>query len=309
MFKPATKKKSKAKIALVGPAGSGKTYTALRMAQTLAQGGRVAVFDTERGSASKYVDDAQADGVFAFDVYDEMPDFSVKEYLNAIQAAVVGGYKVLVFDSLSPAWSGKGGILEFVDSQSGPNKFAGWKAGTPMHNRLIDGILSAPLHIIVTIRTKTEYAQNVNEKTNKIEIKRLGSAPVQRDGLEYEFDIIFDMDAASMTASKTRCSALAGRRFTEPGADVANIILDWLQLGEEVPPKVRPIDPHWDEETDPFDNACVKAGFTYERIAAFCEAKMGYRPPQMTTKQRATVISRLETPEFGEKVLAFEEGK
>ena len=240
-FKKADKKQSFLRMALLGPAGGGKTYTALLMAMELAQGGKVAVIDTERGSASKYADK------WSFDVVDDWPDFAVGRYIQAIQEAGEAGYRVLVIDSLSHAWAGQGGILEFVDSKAGNNKFSGWKDATPLHNKLVDAILTAKMHVIVTMRTKTEYVQEKDEKGKTI-IRKMGLQPVQRDGLEYEFDIIGDFGDSSDTTptlqiGKTRCEALRGHTARPPGPKLAETIRAWLEGGAvaetptQAPPK------------------------------------------------------------------------
>lgn len=246
-FKTATKKAAKARIALLGPAGSGKTFTALRLATQLAAGGKIAVIDTERGSASKYAGDANPDGgALAFDAMDDWTDFSVRNYIDGIEAAVKGGYAVLVIDSLSHAWSGVGGILEFVDAKKGNNAngFSAWRDATPLHNKLVEAILSAPLHIIVTMRTKMEYVQE-KDANGKTQIRKVGMQPVQREGLEYEFDLICDCDHASVTISKSRCRALTDKRFVEPGKDLAAPLLAWLEAGVAPEPAKPTVHASW----------------------------------------------------------------
>lgn len=234
-FKPAVKTQSRLRLALAGPAGSGKTWTALKIATSLSKGQRVAVIDTERGSASKYSD------VFPdFDVL-ELETFHPQNYIEAIQAAADGGYCVLVIDSLSHAWMGKDGALELVDraakrSQSG-NSFGAWREVTPLHNALVDAMLRANLHIIVTLRSKQDYVQEKDER-GRTTVRKIGLAPVQRDGLEYEFDVYGDLDADNnLIIGKTRCSELAGAVIPKPGEPLAKTLLAWLGQGEP-PPKV-----------------------------------------------------------------------
>jgi flagellar biosynthesis GTPase FlhF len=149
MFQKATKHEAKLRFALIGPAGSGKTYTALRIGTRL--GERVAVIDTERGSASKYAD------VFDFDVV-ELTKHDPREFVKAIRAAQSAGYDALIIDSLSHAWMGRGGALELVDKaakgSSSSNSFAAWRSVTPLHNELVDAIAGANLHVIATMRSK-----------------------------------------------------------------------------------------------------------------------------------------------------------
>jgi len=228
-FQRATKAQARARIALIGPSGSGKTYTALLFAQTL--GERVALIDTEHGSASKYAD------VFPFDVL-ELTDFAPKAYVEAIEAAGAAGYDVLIIDSLSHAWAGKGGALEMVDNAAarpGSNKYTAWRDVTPWHNRLIDTIIASPCHVIATMRAKTEYVIEKDEKGNTT-IRKVGLAPVQRDGMEYEFDIVADMDAGNtLMVSKTRCPALRQATVRMPGAETAEVIKAWLSDGVDAP--------------------------------------------------------------------------
>lgn len=231
MFKKAVKTESKLRMAIDGPSGSGKTYTALTLATALANGHGVAVIDTERGSASKYSD------LFGFDVCElgrdpkDLKPFHPEKYISAISEA--SGYDVLVIDSLSHAWSGKGGILECVDeiakrAKSG-NKFTAWSEGTPLQNRLIDAILAFPGHVIATMRSKTEYVTETNDR-GKAAPRKVGTAPVQRDGVEYEFDIVADMTLDNeMLVSKSRCPALTGAVISKPTAAVADTLKAWMK--------------------------------------------------------------------------------
>lgn len=233
MFTKATKEKAKLRMAIIGPAGSGKTYTALKVAT--AMGGKIAVIDTEHGSASKYSD------LFGFEKL-ELESFSPANYVMAIQAAQKEGFEIVIIDSLSHAWSGKDGALEQVDkaksrSQSG-NSFTAWRDVTPMHNKLIDTIIGAGMHVISTMRAKTEYVMEKDEATGKIKPRKIGIAPVQRDGMEYEFDVVATMNMDNLfMVDKTRCPALNGAVIAQPGADLAEILKKWLNDGVEPAPK------------------------------------------------------------------------
>lgn len=223
-FQKATKQQSRLRLALIGPSGSGKTYTALNIARNL--GEKIALIDTEHGSASKYAGDP-----FVFDTLD-LETFEPLTYVAAIGAAEEAGYDVLVIDSLSHAWSGKGGALEQVDNRSGAGgKFGGWREVTPMHNQLIDAIVGARLHVIATMRSKTEYA--VEQDGGKTKVLKLGLAPVQRDGMEYEFDVVGDIDQQHvLRVTKTRCAALDDAVIAKPGEQIAETLKTWLSDGE-----------------------------------------------------------------------------
>jgi hypothetical protein len=230
-FKRATKAAAKLRLGLVGPAGSGKTMTALRIAKGL--GGRVAVIDTERGSASLYSGERGLD----FDVM-ELDSYEVEQFTDAIKAAVDGGYDVLVIDSLSHAWAGKGGILEFVDKagkrNQGGGNFGAWRDATPRHNALVDAILGAPIHVICTLRSKVEYVvENVGGRN---QVRKVGLQPVQRDGLEYEFTCVGDVTQEhDLIVTKTRAAFLKDAVIREAGEDLGRQLAAWLNTGEQRP--------------------------------------------------------------------------
>lgn len=232
-FKKATKNESKLRLALIGTSGSGKTFTALTFATALAPTGKVAVIDTERGSASKYADK------FNFDALD-LDTFAPAKYVEAIAAAQAAGYEVLVIDSLSHAWSGKDGALEMVDRaakrSNSNNTFTAWRDVTPEHNRMIDAIVGANMHVIVTLRAKTEYVME-QTPSGKLMPRKIGLAPVQRDGMEYEFDVVGTMnDDNTLVISKTRCSDLSGGVYEKPNGKVTDALKAWLK-GEKVEKK------------------------------------------------------------------------
>lgn len=225
-FKVATKDKSRARIALIGPSGSGKTFSALRIARGLVgPNGRIGLIDTENRTASKYADK------FHFEV-DELDHFAPADYVEKIQDANLEGIDVLIIDSLSHAWMGKGGALEQVDqaasrSKTG-NSFGAWREVTPQHNALVEAIIRSPLHIIVTMRAKTDYVQE-KDKDGRTVIRKVGLAPIQREGLEYEFDVVGDMDLDNtLVITKTRCSDLNRAVIKEPGEAMGQQLADWL---------------------------------------------------------------------------------
>jgi hypothetical protein len=250
-------------MALIGPSGSGKTYTGLRIAAGLGQ--KIAVVDTERGSASKYADK------WSFDVC-ELTSFSPTEYVKAIHEAETAGYDVLVIDSLSHAWMGRDGALELVDKaakrQQSGNSFGAWREVTPLHNQMIDAILGANLHAIVTMRTKMDYVQERDEKSGRTVIRKVGLQPVQRDGLEYEFDVIGDLDMDNnLVIGKSRCEALTGQVYAKAGENVAVTLRAWLTDGAPAQPQPDPPTP----ETAP--PAAQGNGPTLHELAKQAQAK------------------------------------
>lgn len=228
LFTKAVKHDAKLRLAIAGPSGSGKTYSSLAIATGL--GGPIALVDTEHGSASKYAD------IFDFDVAEMHAPYHPDKYMAAIKAAAEAGYKVVILDSMSHAWSGDGGLLDLVEEAAkrmkSANSFAAWKDVTPIQNRFVEAIVAADIHIIGTMRSKQEYVQEKNDK-GYTTIRKVGMAPVQREGFEYEFDVFFDMDADNNAiVSKTRCPALTGQVIGKPGAQVAKILREWLGAGQ-----------------------------------------------------------------------------
>jgi hypothetical protein len=229
-FSRASKEQAKARIALTGPTGSGKTYTALVVASGLGQ--RIAVIDSERGSASKYADE------FAFDTV-QLTRFEPPALVDALAIAGHAGYDVLIVDSFSHFWSGIGGILEQVDNAAkrigGGNSFAGWKEARPMERAMIDALLAYPGHVIVTMRAKTEYVVDSDERGRKVP-RKVGLKPDQRDGIEYEFDIVGELDQENtLVISKSRAKSLSGMVIHKPDTRFAEDVLAWLNAGRPAP--------------------------------------------------------------------------
>jgi hypothetical protein len=228
-IKKATRLSKKIKFAIIGTAGSGKTYSALAIAKGL--GEKVLVVDTEHGSASAYAE-------FGFDTI-ELESFAPQTYVQAIQMAETEGYDVVILDSLTHAWSGKDGALEMVDkagrrAQSG-NSFAAWRDVTPAHNEMVEKIVGAKCHVIATLRAKTDYVMEQG-KNGKTAPRKVGLAPIQRDGMEYEFDVVGTIDQEHfLTITKSRILALTDQVIEKPGADVAETLRDWIESGSPLP--------------------------------------------------------------------------
>lgn len=237
-FRKAEKAQSRLRMAIFGASGSGKTLTALMIASGL--GERIAVIDTEHGSAALYSDRVPFDVV-------ELSVYHPKQFIDAIQAAAEAKYDVLVIDSLSHAWSGSGGVLEIVDKAAAQsnsrNSFDAWRKGTPLHNQLVDAILAAPLHVIVTMRSKTEYVLEKNER-GKMEPRKVGLSPVQRDGMEYEFSVVGQMNAEhELLISKTRFSKLDNELIANPDAALGAKLKGWLAEGVTPAPALPKAEP------------------------------------------------------------------
>ena len=231
MFNPATRKQLKLRMAIDGPSGSGKTYTALRFAFALGQ--KVLAIDTEHGSMSKYRGDSPDGIAWNWNVC-ELAHFDPQNYTMAMKEARRFNPDVLIIDSLSHAWEGIGGALEQVSQSSSANKYTAWKDVTPKHQRMVETILAFPAHVIVTMRSKMEHVLEADERGRMVP-RKVGMAPIQRPGTEYEFDIVCELDwDHKLTVTKTRCPAVDGMQVERPGPDFMQPVLAWLSDGEAV---------------------------------------------------------------------------
>lgn len=237
-FQKAERKQSKLRLALTGPTGSGKTFGALSIAKGL--GGRVAVLDTENGSASLYSDE------FDFDVINLSAPYTPERFIEIIKAAEREGYNTLIIDSTTHEWSGVGGCLELVDKIAPKykgNSWSAWSEVTPRHRAFIDAMLQSSINIITTMRSKMETAQEENGNGKK-KVVKLGMKSEQRDGIEYEFTVVLDLihDGHHAIATKDRTRLFTGKEPQRIGVDTGLALLDWLNSGkadETITPKQR----------------------------------------------------------------------
>lgn len=228
-FTPATREAVKARIALTGPAGSGKTFTALAIGTELAE--KIALIDTERGRALEYADR------FSF-AHFAPARFDPRDLCQLLARAAEHGYGCVIVDSLSHYWMGAGGALEIVDTAASSNRgngMAGWKAYRPIEAQMIDALLSFPGHIIATMRVKVAYEIDKDDRGKSVP-RKVGLKPEQRDGVDYEFSLIGEMDREHvMTVTKSTCPALVDQVIAKPGADVAAALNTWISGGLKLP--------------------------------------------------------------------------
>ena len=226
-FQKAQRIVKKARIGICGAAGSGKTLSALKIASGLGQ--RIALVDTENNSSVLYADRLD------FDVLNLEPPFEIDKYIKAIHQAEAAGYDVLILDSISHAWAGEGGLLDTQGKMAdgGMNSFTAWRKLTPQHNAFIEAMIRSKLHLIATMRSKMDYVVETNEKGKSVP-KKVGLAPVQREGMDYEFDIVFDLDLGhNAQSSKDRSSLFDGRLVSKPDEKIGKQILEWLDRGQQ----------------------------------------------------------------------------
>lgn len=217
-FVPAEKSQLKARVLISGAAGSGKTMAALELASTL--GSRVAVIDTENGSAALYSDK------YKFEMLNLQPPYPPEDFVQAIKVAENSGFDVIVIDGITPEWSGTGGCLDLHTKLGG--RFQDWAKITPRHRSFIQKILECSTHIICTCRSKQGYAMDEQSK----KVTKLGMAPEQRDGLDYEMTLVFNIINQShlAEATKDRTGLFDGKQFLI-SKNTGLEILEWLNSG------------------------------------------------------------------------------
>lgn len=229
-FRKAERKKARARCAICGPAGAGKTHGALLLASGL--GEKILLIDTESGSGDLEVGKP---GIPDYYIATIEPPFDPAKYISIIKEAEEQ-MDVIIIDSLSHAWAGSGGLLDQQGkiSDRGTNSFAAWRQITPKHNSLVDTMLQSSAHIIATMRSKQEYVLEEDSRGKKAP-RKVGLAPVQRDGLEYEFTIVFDVDQKTHTAmaTKDRSSLFPADEMFKIGKATGDSIYNWLSSGAE----------------------------------------------------------------------------
>ena len=230
----ATKCRAKLRLGMSGPAGSGKTYSALLIAHGL--GGRIGMIDTEHGSGDLYAD-LLPEG---YDVLQLTPPFTPSRYVEAMHALEQAGVDTIIVDSLSHAWSGEGGSLDRhgrIADRSG-NSWQAWRQVTPEHNALVEALLQSPCHVIATMRAKTDYVQEKDERTGRQIVRKIGLAPIMREGIEYEFTIFMELDSNHLAHVGKDRTRLFDGMIIKPDSETGRSLLDWLNSGVQAPIKV-----------------------------------------------------------------------
>ena len=221
-FTPAVRKRAKLRLAISGPSGAGKTYGALQIAAGI--GGKVALIDTERGSASLYSD------ILPFDTLELNPPYSPERFIEAIKAAESAGYDVIVIDSITHEWNGSGGCCDINENLAQAkyrgNTWSAWSETTPRHRAFVDAILQSSCHVIATMRSKTETVQGEDKKVRKV-----GMKTEQRDGTDYEFTVMLELEHEKHLAVATKDRT---RLFREPhviSPETGKRLIAWLDSG------------------------------------------------------------------------------
>lgn len=221
-IRKAERKKAKLRLGISGSSGSGKTWSALEIAQGM--GGKIGMIDTEAGRGELYGND------FAYDIIRLDAPYSPERYIEAIKNFERAGYDVLIIDSLSHAWVGDGGVLSIVDRAGSKSFTEGWRVATPKQNALIDAIITSKLHIITTFRVKTEYVVELDAR-GKSAPRKVGLAPIQRDGLEYEFTLFMNMNQDHIAHISKDNTKLFDQQYIQPSQEMGKKLMNWLNTG------------------------------------------------------------------------------
>jgi len=224
-LRKAERQQAKIKMGIQGPSGSGKTFSALLLAFGLINDwNKIAVIDTENHSSELY------SHLGDFNVLSLTEPFSPERFVEAITACELSDIDVIIIDSISHEWEAVGGILDIHSNMAG-NSFTNWHKITPRHNAFVQKMLQSCCHIICTIRTKQDYV--LSEKNGKTVPEKVGLKSIQRDGMDYEFTIVFDIDIKhNAVASKDRTGLFMDKPPILLGTNTGQKIIEWCNEGD-----------------------------------------------------------------------------
>jgi hypothetical protein len=308
VFKKASRKRIKLKIAMTGGPGTGKTTSSNRLARGLVgPQGKVALIDTENGSASLYSDR------FDFDVVEIAPPFEHQKLVEAINAAVSGDYDAVIIDSASHFWEG---ILEYKDKldRRGGNSFSNWNEAGRHFKEIINAVLQSPIHVICCLRSKVDYVIEQDGKGKAVP-KKVGLAPIMRDGVEFEFTTVFDIDTTHNAATSKDRTGLFTDRIFQITEETGEHLARWLQeVPEPVVEKPQSTDTQPAKPAEPakpadttivYDSAHAPAPHLVELAEVIREG--GWDHDQLTRWKLGNLDAL--TPEQAAKAVAFLQGK
>lgn len=232
-IRAAERKKAKIRMGLSGPSGSGKTYSALLVAFGITDSWEdIVLIDTENRSADLYAH------LGAFKVLPLDAPYSPERYIGAIKTCEKAGFKVIIIDSITHEWDGKGGCLEIHEQLGG--KYQTWAEVTPRHRKFIDTILQSPCHIITTVRAKTDYA--MTNENGKVKVEKAGLKEVTREGFEYELTVNLQIDMnhnARVSAGKDRTGLFVDKPTAPLSKETGERIREWCESGVNALEKVK----------------------------------------------------------------------
>lgn len=270
--KKAKREKIYAKIALMAPSGGGKTYSSLRLATGMAEeikketgkDAKILLGNTEQKRGYYYANE------FDYDIVDIEAPHNPEKYVEFIEFAVSEGYDIVIIDSSSHEWEGKGGCLELQQQAGGT--YQSWNKVTPRHQKFINAIADSPIHVIATMRGKDAYEMTKDEKTGKATVQKLGVGARQRDGFEYEFTVTFLIDQKTSTAEtqKDNTHIFEGEGAVLLTEEHGKKIIQWCNSGEGYTPSSRTVA----EKEEVTDGSADELADTKKKIVTLCK-KLG----------------------------------
>lgn len=226
-LRKATRQKAKIRLGLSSVSGGGKTYSSILIAKGLASSmDKIALIDTENGSGDLYAN------LGDYNVITLEAPYTPERYIEAITACENAGMEVIIIDSITHEWDGKGGILEISNSMTG-NSYTNWAKLTPRHQSFIDKILQCKAHVITTVRRKQDYEMTTNSQ-GKLVPQKVGLKEVTREGFEYELTVNLELDTNhNATTSKDRTGLFVSKPEFKPSEETGKLLLDWCENGVE----------------------------------------------------------------------------
>lgn len=317
----ATVQRARLRAALCGLSKSGKTFDSLVIARELIKtladekclkgNGKVGLIDSECGRSDDYGE------TFEFYTHDLMC-FSPEAYIDALDNMVKEGYSVIIIDQISHEWAGSGGLLELTNNvaqqSSSKNSFTAFAQTTPRHNKFIESLVRCPTHLICTMRVKQDWELERNEH-GKLEPRKLGMAPIQRESTDYEFDIVGNIDSNHYMKVETRgtLSRLLGNRVFNPGSDIdhpgdiveiGQLVGKWIAgraSAEELGLISR-------EQIDEIQGYADKLGWTYDHWKKFLShhkiPSLSRMTPDIYNTERTNMIAGISRLESAKKASA-----
>lgn len=226
-LRKANRQQSKIRLGLSAVSGGGKTYSAILIAKGLSGDlSKVALIDTENGSGDLY------SHLGDYNVLPLSAPFSPEKYIQAIKACEDAGMEVIIIDSITHEWDGKGGCLDILESLGG--KYQDWAKVTPRHQAFINAILQSKCHIITTVRRKQDY-EMTKDNSGKMKVEKAGLKEVTREGFEYELTTNLEIDSRhNATASKDRTGLFSDKPAFVPSEETGEMIREWCESGIDV---------------------------------------------------------------------------
>jgi len=279
-LRKATRKKAKIRLGLSAISGGGKTYSSLLIAKGMANGdlSKVAIIDTENGSGDLYAN------LGDYNVFTLEAPYEPERYIKAIKECENAGMEVIIIDSITHEWDGKGGILDISNSMAG-NSYTNWAKLTPRHQSFIDAILQSKCHIITTVRRKQDYEMTTNSN-GKLVPQKIGLKEVTREGFEYELTVNLELDTKhNASCSKDRTGLFADKPEFIPSEETGKMLLDWCETGEVVLSTLEIANKEVSEATDIANLGAIWTKYKSLQTDALFIVSKDKRKEELTPKQ------------------------